>query len=206
MRHRILGKSKMGKNCIIQENVIVGAPSKDLINLDKDNLPGAVVGNDCTLRSGSVIYSNVKIGNKLNTGHNVLVRENTIIGDNVLIGTNSIIENDCVVGNNVSIQSNVYIPTNSKIGDFVFLGPNACLLNDKYPLRIKPELRGPTIKNGATIGANSTILPGVIIGEGAVVAAGAVVTKDIAPWKLAIGVPARETKLPSRLKVQNRFQ
>ena len=205
MEQNILGKSRIGKNCVIQENVIIGAPSKDLINVEKIKLPGAVIGNDCIIRSGSIIYSKVRIGENFKTGHNILVRENTTLGDNVLIGTNSIVENDCIVGNNVSIQSNVYIPTNTNIGNHIFIGPNACLTNDKYPARKKVKLKGPVLKNGVTVGANATILPGLVIGEGSIVAAGAVVTKDVSPWKIAIGVPAREIDMPENLRTLNKI-
>jgi acetyltransferase-like isoleucine patch superfamily enzyme len=136
----------------------------------------------------------------------VLIREGTEIGDSVLIGTNSIVENNCKIGNNVSIQSNAYIPTNTTIRDFVFIGPNVCLTNDKYPARIKADLVGPTIEKGATVGANATILPGIRIGEGSMVAAGAVVTKDVTPWKIAIGVPAKEKDMPDNLRILNKIK
>jgi len=205
MDYKIYGKTKIGRGCIIQPNVILGLPPKDLLTTPLGKLPGTIIGDDCIIRSGSMIYSNVIIGDKLKTGHNVLIREDTKIGNNVLIGTNSVIENKCRIGNNVKIQSNVYIPTNTIIKDFVFIGPNACLTNDKYPIRIKNELKGPIIGKGATIGANSTILPEIKIGEGVIVAAGAVVTKNIRPWKLAIGAPAKESDLPNELKVLNKI-
>jgi acetyltransferase-like isoleucine patch superfamily enzyme len=201
----IFGNSRMGRNTTIQENVIIGTPSKDLMDINKKELPGAVIGSDSIIRSGSVIYSKVKIGDKFKTGHNILVREDTTIGNNVLIGTNSILENKCNVGNNVSIQSNVYIPTNTKIGSNVFIGPNACLTNDKYPTRIKDDLVGPILKDGVTVGANATILPGLVIGEGSIVAAGAVVTKNVGAWKIAMGVPAREIDMPRKLKTLNKI-
>lgn len=106
----------------------------------------------------------------------------------------------------MSIQSNVFIPINTVIEDLVFIGPNAVLTNDKYPVRKNYELIGPVIREGATIGANSVILPSVEIGEGAFVAAGAVVTRDVPPWKLAIGSPARILELPEELKVPNRLK
>ena len=197
------GKTEIGDGSVIQPNVILGAPSTAMEHLGKDNLPGAKIGKECFIRSGTVIYSNAKIGDKFKTGHNVLIRENTLIGDNVLVGTNAIIENDCKIGSNVSIQSNAYIPTNTVIGDNVFVGPNACLTNDKYPVRIKNDLVGPMISKGVTIGANSIILPGIKVGEGAMIAAGSVVTKDVSPWKLSIGSPARDHDMPNKLKVMN---
>lgn len=166
---------------------------------------GVRIGDNAVIRPGSTIYCDVVAGNGLRTGHNVMVRENTAIGDNVLVGTNAVIDGDSKIGNNVSIQSNVYIPTNTVIEDNVFLGPCSVLANDKYPIRVKYDLKGPVLRKGASIGANSTILPGVEIGEGSMVAAGALVTKNVPAWKLAIGFPAKSIDLPEALKRINRI-
>lgn len=164
-----------------------------------------VIGNNYTIRSNSIIYNDVVIGDNFRTGHNVVIRENTNIGDDVLIGTNTVIEGDVIIGNDVSIQSNVYIPTNSVIEDNVFIGPCACFTNDKYPVRINYELQGPKIRRGASIGGNTTFLSNVEIGEGSIVAAGAIVIHSVPPFYLAIGTPARIKPLPDHLKVPNRF-
>ena len=164
-----------------------------------------VIGNNHTIRSNSIIYNDVVIGDNFRTGHNVVIRENTNIGDDVLIGTNTVIEGDVIIGNDVSIQSNVYIPTNSVIEDNVFIGPCACFTNDKYPVRINYDLQGPKVRRGASIGGNTTFLSNVEIGEGAIVAAGAIVIHSVPPFYLAIGTPARIKPLPDHLKVPNRF-
>lgn len=164
-----------------------------------------VIGKNYTIRSNSIIYNDVVIGDNFRTGHNVVIRENTNIGDDVLIGTNTVIEGDVIIGNDVSIQSNVYIPTNSVIEDNVFIGPCACFTNDKYPVRINYELQGPKIRRGASIGGNTTFLSNVEIGEGSIVAAGAIVIHSVPPFYLAIGTPARIKPLPDHLKVPNRF-
>ena len=164
-----------------------------------------VIGKNYTIRSNSIIYNDVVIGDNFRTGHNVVIRENTNIGDDVLIGTNTVIEGDVIIGNDVSIQSNVYIPTNSVIEDNVFIGPCACFTNDKYPVRINYELQGPRIRRGASIGGNTTFLSNVEIGEGSIVAAGAIVIHSVPPFYLAIGTPARIKPLPDHLKVPNRF-
>ena len=142
-----------------------------------------VIGNNYTIRSNSIIYNDVVIGDNFRTGHNVVV----------------------IIGNDVSIQSNVYIPTNSVIEDNVFIGPCACFTNDKYPVRINYELQGPKIRRGASIGGNTTFLSNVEIGEGSIVAAGAIVIHSVPPFYLAIGTPARIKPLPDHLKVPNRF-
>lgn len=165
-----------------------------------------MLGKAAKIRAGTVIYGDSKAGDSFETGHNVLVREKTTIGDRVLVGTNSIIENDCKIGNDVSIQSNVYVPAGTVIEDRVFIGPSACLTNDKHMMRGARNLLGPVLKKGCGIGANATILPGVTIGEGAMVAAGAVVTKDVPPWHLAVGVPAKFIPLKESLKTERRLR
>lgn len=164
-----------------------------------------LIGKNSLIRSNTIIYDDVKIGDNFRTGHNVIVREKTTIGDDVLIGTNTVIEGYCRIGDNVSIQSNVYIPTNVLIEDNVFIGPCACFTNDKYPIRVDYKLKGPIIRKGASIGANSTFLSSVEVGEGAMVAAGAIVTRSVPPWYLAIGAPARIKPLPPFLKVPNKI-
>ena len=125
-----------------------------------------VIGKNAMIRSNSIIYNDVEIGNNFKTGHGVTIREKTFIGDDVLIGTNSVIEGHTSIGSNVSIQSNVYIPTNTIIEDYVFIGPCACFTNDKYPIRVDFDLKGPVLKRGASIGANSTFLSNIKIGAG----------------------------------------
>ena len=159
-----------------------------------------VLGQNIVIRSNSIIYNDVIIGDDFKTGHNVVIREKTNIGNDVLIGTNTVIEGECVIGNNVSIQSNVYIPRNTIIEDNVFIGPCACFTNDRYPIRVDYKLKGPRIRKGASIGANTTFLSNLEIGEGAMVAAGAVVTRSVPPFYLAIGTPAKIKPLAASLR------
>lgn len=192
-----------GKHAIIQDNVFIGIPSRPFITKPETSWPATTIGDNAVIRTGSIIYCAVTIGNDFKTGHNVVIREDTVIGDDVLVGTNSVIDGTTKIGSHVSIQSMVYIPTNSIIEDNVFIGPNAVFTNDKYPVRMKVELIGPILRKGATIGANATVLPGIEIGEGAIVAAGAVVTKNVPAWRVAVGSPARAIKLPDKLKKLN---
>lgn len=205
------GINRIGNNCVILENVKIGYPDNLLISRhmgDKKKLEshpynGVLIEDNALIRPDSTIYCNVIIGKNLRTGHHALIREMTAIGDNVLVGSNAIIDGNTKIGNNVSIQGNAYIPTNTIIEDNVFLGPCSVLANDKYPVRIKAGLAGPTLRSGVSIGANVTILPGIEIGRGAMVAAGALVTRDVPAWKLAIGCPARIKELPAGLRMMN---
>ena len=178
------------------ENVTMGVQYKRLSKYP-------IIGSNPIIRSNSVIYNDVEIGDNFKTGHNVLIREKTVVGDNVLVGTNSVVEGHCSIGSNVSIQSNVYIPKNTLIEDYVFIGPCVCFTNDRYPIRTDYKLKGPKIRRGASIGANSTFLSDVEIGEGAMVAAGAIVTRDVPPYFLAIGAPAKIKSLPKHLRTCN---
>ncbi|WP_321505333.1 DapH/DapD/GlmU-related protein [uncultured Methanoregula sp.] len=187
------GKNTIGENARIFEPVTVGFPSRE--NMEKTGFAGSVIGKNATLRSGTIIYCDVMIGDNFQTGHNVMIREKTRIGDRVAIGTATVIEGNVSIGNDVSLQSMVYIPTNTRIGNNVFIGPNTVLTNDRYPPS-HGQMVGPTIMDRAAIGANATILPGVCIGKGALIAAGAVVTKDVPDRMLAVGSPAKLRNLP----------
>jgi acetyltransferase-like isoleucine patch superfamily enzyme len=177
---QLCGKVVLGRDCTIQDNVTLG-------NLEKGVLS---IGDNALIRSGSIIYSHVKIGAGLKTGHNVLVRENCELGDNVLVGTNVVIDGNCRIGNNISIQTAAYITAHTILEDNVFIGPRVVNCNDKY-MHYGANLIGPTIRKGARIGGNATILPGVTIGEGAIVGAGSVVTRDVPPGAAVAGNPAR---------------
>lgn len=157
------------------------------------------IGSDGVIRSGTIIYCDVTIGDRFQTGHNGLVREQTTIGDDVLLGTSTVVDGYTEIGSHVSMQTGVYVPSNTTIGSNVFLGPHAVLTNDPYPVRQDVDLDGPTIEDGVTVGANATILPGVTLGENAFVAAGAVVTDDVEANTLVAGIPAEEQPLPDEL-------
>jgi acetyltransferase-like isoleucine patch superfamily enzyme len=161
------------------------------------------LGPDSTVRAGTIIYDDVVAGARLQTGHHALIREATTLGDDVLVGTQAVVDGATDVGDSVSMQTGVYVPRETGIGDRVFLGPNATLLNDQYPVRTEFDLTGPRLEDDVSIGANTTVLPGVTVGEGAFVAAGAVVAEDVPPETLAVGVPAETRPLPEELQGGN---
>lgn len=196
------GINKTGPGLQVFEPVTLGFPSRD--NIKKTGFIGTTIGKNAVLRSGTIIYCDVNIGDQFQCGHNVMIREKTRIGDRVAIGTSTVIEGNTTIGSDVNLQSMVYIPTNTTIGDHVFIGPNAVLTNDRYPPTGIGGLKGPVIRNGVAIGANATILPGICIGEGALVAAGAIVTHDVPAHMLAVGAPAKIRELPREIAPQKK--
>lgn len=114
------------------------------------------------------------------------------IGDFCNINCHTFIESDVVVGDNVTIKSGTYIWDGVRVEDDVFIGPCVVFTNDVRP-RSKQRVDYPktTIKKGASLGANSTILAGITIGEYAMTGIGSVVTRDVPPYALVYGNPAR---------------
>ncbi|MHA1412090.1 MAG: DapH/DapD/GlmU-related protein [Promethearchaeota archaeon] len=199
---KIYGKAIIKKGTFIGHDCIIGHPQreqlKDIIKekkpLEEAENPLVEIHESCVIRAGTIIYSEVKIGAKCQTGHHVMIREKTEIGTNTLIGTNSVIDGNVKIGDNVSIQTGVYIPLHTRVGNNVFLGPYCKLTNDKYMMRKEYDLKGPIIEDFVSIGSNSVILPGLTIKKGTMVGAGSVVIKNTDDYDIIAGNPARFIK------------
>ena len=141
----------------------------------------------------AVVEENVKIGEGTKIWHFAHVRKGARIGRNCNIGKGVYIDVDVEIGNGVKIQNGVNIYRGVKIEDDVFLGPGVTFTNDLYPRAFNRDWKPiPTlVKRGASIGANATIRCGITIGSYAMVGAGAVVTRDVPPFGLVYGNPAR---------------
>ncbi len=177
-------KIEVGPGAQIDEDVILGYPSPRLTKVGEVRL-----GRGAKVRSGSVIYQAVKIGDDFQSGHQVVIREENQIGDSVSIWTHTVIDYGCRLGSRVKIHSNCYVAQFTVIEDDVFVAPGTVFANDKYP--VSRHLEGPHLKKGARVGVNVTLLPGVVIGEGALIGAGSVVTKDVPDRMVVLGNPAR---------------
>lgn len=128
------------------------------------------------------------------------VRSTACIGRDCLIGSGVYVDSDVIVGDRVKIenQAKIYLPT--RIGDGAFIGPGACLTNDRFPRathrdgspkgRTDWTAEGIVVEEGASIGAMVTVLPGLMIGRWSMVGAGSTVLHDVAPHALVVGNPA----------------
>lgn len=140
--------------------------------------------------------ANATIGAGTRVWQYAVIFDGAVIGTNCNICAHTMIEGDVVVGNNVTVKNGVFLWDGTRIEDDVFIGPNATFTNDRFPRsKVYPEaFSGITVRRGASIGANATLLPGITVGEYAMVGAGAVVTKDVEPYSVVVGNPAKVAK------------
>ncbi len=143
----------------------------------------------------AVIDSGCKIGKGSKIWHFSHVMKDCVIAENCNIGQNVVISPEVILGKNVKIQNNVSIYTGVTCEDDVFLGPSMVFTNITNPRSAvvrRGQYEKTLVKRGASIGANATIVCGHDIGEFAFIGAGAVVTKEVLPYALVVGNPARQ--------------
>jgi UDP-2-acetamido-3-amino-2,3-dideoxy-glucuronate N-acetyltransferase len=151
--------------------------------------------NDFFAHETAVIDTGCEIGKGTKIWHFSHIMSNCKIGENCNIGQNVVVSPKVILGNNVKIQNNVSIYTGVICENDVFLGPSMVFTNVTNPrsaVNRKEQYETTIVKKGASIGANATIVCGHNIGEYAFVGAGAVVTKEVKPYALVVGNPAKQ--------------
>jgi len=154
-----------------------------------------VIGPGCLVRSGTVLYSGVRLGAGTQTGHHVVVREDTEVGDESVIGTAATVEERIRIGDHVLVQTQAHLSGLTVVEDYAFVGPGCVTTNDLRMLHrragARQHLVGPVLRWGCRLGAGAVVLPGVTVGREALVAAGAVVIRDVPDRTVAVGNPVR---------------
>jgi len=171
-----LKKYSVGKYTIIEKNVKIGEGTR--------------------IMSHCYIYHDVIIGKNCFIGHHTTIRPHSRIGDNTRLGSYNQLEGNLIIGNNVKFHSDVHICIGSKVGNRVFIAPRTTLLNTLHPLcpRVSECVKAPVIEDDVKIGANVTISPTVIVGRGSLIGSHANVIRNIPPFSLAVGNPAKVIK------------
>jgi UDP-2-acetamido-3-amino-2,3-dideoxy-glucuronate N-acetyltransferase len=149
----------------------------------------------------AIVDPGAQIGEGCRVWHWVHVCSGARIGSGCSLGQNVFVGNDVLLGNNVKVQNNVSIYDAVTLEDDVFCGPSMVFTNVFNPRAAvvrKDEYRPTLVKRGATLGANCTVVCGVSIGEYAFIAAGAVINRNVKPYALMAGVPARQIGWMSR--------
>lgn len=185
----------IGSRVTVAENAVLGRwPRLAATSTERlDELPPLVIGDECSIGTGAIIYRGTSLGRAVTVADLAGVREKCLIGDYALIGRGVTVENNTTIGAYTKIQTGAYITAYVTIEDHVFIAPMVVTTNDNYMGRTEKrfkEKRGATIHRGARIGGGALLLPGIEIGEEVFVAAGAVVTRDIPARMLVMGVPA----------------
>jgi UDP-2-acetamido-3-amino-2,3-dideoxy-glucuronate N-acetyltransferase len=139
------------------------------------------------------VEEGAQIGANTKVWHIAHIRNSATVGADCVIGRNVYLDAQAVVGDRVKIQNNVSVYQGVTIEDDVFVGPCAVFTNDLRPRAHNTDwkITPTTIRRGASIGANATLICGIEVGEGAMIAAGSVVTKNVPPYQLVAGNPAR---------------
>lgn len=142
----------------------------------------------------SIVDDNVQIGEGTKIWHFSHIMSNCSIGENCNLGQNVVISPNVVLGNNVKIQNNVSVYTGVVCENDVFIGPSVVftnIINPRAAINRKEQFRNTMIRQGATIGANATIVCGITLEKFCFIGAGSVVTKDVKPYELVFGNPAK---------------
>jgi acetyltransferase-like isoleucine patch superfamily enzyme len=181
---------ELGPGGHIDPGVVVGYPPGRAVERR------LTVGAEHHLRTGTVLYLGSSFGDRLQTGHHVVVREEVRAGDEVSIWSGSVIDYGVVIGDGVKVHTNCYVAQHSELGDGCFLAPGVSFANDLYPGDEESAalMRGPVIGPGAQLGVNVTVLPYVRIGAGTIIGAGSVVSRDLPDGVIAYGNPATVRK------------
>ncbi|WP_105265349.1 acyltransferase [Pseudoalteromonas sp. T1lg76] len=150
---------------------------------------------DYQVHESAIVDDGAQIGEGSRVWHFAHVCGGAKIGSGCSLGQNVFVGNKVTIGNNVKVQNNVSVYDNVHLEDDVFCGPSMVFTNVYNPrsfIERKTEYRDTLVKKGATLGANCTIVCGVTLGEYSLIGAGAVINKDVKPFALMVGVPAKQ--------------
>ena len=151
--------------------------------------------------SSSFVDEDVSIGENTKIWHFSHILSGSNIGSDCSFGQNCVVGPNVSIGNGVKVQNNISIYEGVEVEDDVFLGPSMVFTNVINPRAFivrREEFKKTLLKKGCSVGANATIVCGVTVGEYALVGSGAVVNKDVKPFALMVGVPARQIGWVSR--------
>ena len=147
------------------------------------------------VHESSYMDEHISIGDNTRIWHFSHILSHTTIGMDCSFGQNCVVGPNVNIGNGVKVQNNVSIYEGVEIEDDVFLGPSMVFTNVINPrafIQRKEEFKKTLLKKGCSVGANTTIVCGVTVGEYALIGSGAVVNKDVKPYSLMVGVPAKQ--------------
>lgn len=198
----IYPKVDIQDGCIIMDGAVLGRPpivNATVTRAVPKGFLDLLIGAGTIVGCNSVLYTGSHIGKGVLIGDLTSIREGCSIGDEAVIGRGVMLLYNCQVGARSRIQDQTHLVGNMVIEEDVFIGMSVTTTNDNdvYVTRLgrgRAEPNGPLVRRFAVIGAGATLLPGIEIGIGAMVAANALVSRDVPPWTIVGGIPARRMK------------
>jgi acetyltransferase-like isoleucine patch superfamily enzyme len=172
-----------------------------MLRIGANTGPSPTMATPPRVHETAIVEGGATIGEGTSVWHHSHVRSGAVLGADCVLGKNVYVDADVVVGDRCKLQNNVSVYHGVTIGNDVFVGPAVTFTNDLVPRAFNADWRvTPTaVHDGASIGANATIVCGTTLGEYCMVAAGATVTRDVAPYELVRGTPARHAGWVCRL-------
>jgi len=209
-----IGPCSVGPSSLVDESVVLGYPAKASVARHGDlrQSTGARVGESCILRSGTVLYEGVQVGDHVQTAHHVVIREHVQVGDGCVFGSSSVVREYARLGKNVRMMENVVVCEGAILEDDIFIGPGVVMTAGRHMTGAlqaagkmsqeqatvlegwSDDIPSVYVESGVRIGSNAVLLAGVRLGKECVVAAGAVVTFDVPAGTTVAGNPGRVMK------------
>lgn len=156
--------------------------------------PVVNIGKNCAIGPNAVIFYDVEIGDLTLVGDGVSIREGCQVGSHCIVGRHVTLNYNTRIGDETKIMDHTWLAGNMNVGKHVFISGGVMTANDNHMGMAgynEKEVIGPSIEDWARIGAGAILLPGIRIGHHALVAAGAVATRDVEPYSIVRGIPAR---------------
>jgi acetyltransferase-like isoleucine patch superfamily enzyme len=190
----------IGKSAIIEEMVILGIQDRFHPPSDVTIGDNAFIGSRCT------VYAGVKAGDDFDISDQTTIFTQNFFGNKVRIGPKAVIKNGCEVGSFVRINAQVFMER-VILEDYIFIGPQTVFSDDLHPPcpRYSECVKKTHVESYVSIGAGVFVAPGVRIGHHTQIYGGSVVVKDVEPWSVMAGNPAKKIKGFKELKCTPQF-
>jgi len=191
---------RVGEQCVVLDGASIGRipiSNGTTTRPIQGGFQDVTIGARSIVGANAVIYTGTSFGERVLIGDLASFREGCRVADRAIVGRGSMALYNCSIGAFARIQDQVHLVGDMIVEEHVFLGMGVVTTNDndvyltRFGLAAREQRGAPVLRRFSAVGAGATILPGVEIGEGALVGAGAVVTRDVAPWTIVMGVPAR---------------
>jgi acetyltransferase-like isoleucine patch superfamily enzyme len=190
---------RLGEGCTVLDGAVLGRPPRRTRSMNRpvaEELPPLTIGAGSIVGANAVLYRGSGVGEGVLIGDLASIREGCAIGDDAVLGRGVLVMYDTVVGDRARVIDGAVLTGNMVVEEDVFIGPRVTTINDNdvYLKRFGLaafSVEGPRVRRFALIGAGANLAAGVEVGAGAIVAPSAMVTRDVEPWTVVAGVPAR---------------